>query len=352
MALTPCSSGVLSCIKDAAWEVIVKRYDGIKKAEILFIVLQMILYVTFLTIDLNEGSVTLSKWIKYSIIILCFCYALFFGKGVDKGIIFSMKLALLFTLISDLFILILDYYFVGVLTFIVAQQLYAVRISLTKVGVITEAGRMVDAGTMEETRTETEAGRVTEAGTITDTGRITETGTITETGRIIETGTITETRTITYTGRVADTGRITETGTAERKVILAKRFIIRVTFQLLITIAIVLLLMCFSVKPDPLLIASILYFISISTNVLTSFRLFAHNRYDRSVTLFTIGMGLFLLCDINVGLFNLSGFISLPGDIYHKIYSISSILMWTFYAPSQVLIALSITQKRGIYPHD
>ena len=315
------------------------RYDGIKKAEILFIVLQMILYVTFLTIDLNEGSVTLSKWIKYSIIILCFCYALFFGNGVDKGIIFSMKLALLFTLISDLFILILDYYFIGVLTFIVAQQLYAVRISLTEVEAMRKSGIMADTGTMEDTRAVTEAGRVA------DTGRKTETGLIIETGRITETGRVTETGRMTETGTIINTGSITKTETTERKVILAKRFIIRVTFQLFITVAIVLLLMCFSVNLDPLLNASIFYFISISTNVLASFRLFAHNRYDRSVTLFTIGMGLFLLCDINVGLFNLTGFISLPDDIYQKIYSISSILMWTFYAPSQVLIAISTRQK-------
>jgi hypothetical protein len=52
-------------------------------------------------------------------------------------------------------------------------------------------------------------------------------------------------------------------------------------------------------------------------------------------------MVLFLLCDINVGIFNLSGFIALPERIYQMMYSVSSILMWTFYAPSQVLIALS-----------
>lgn len=251
-----------------------KRYTGIKKADILFIVLQAILYITFLTLDLNEGSVTLSKWIKYSIIILCFCYALFFGKSVDKGITFCIKGALLFTLISDLFILILDYYVVGVLTFIIAQQLYGVRISLAKVGVMASTGVL-----------------------------------------------------------------------RERKVNLAKRLVFRVSFQMIITIVIALLLKSISVKLDLLLIASIFYFISISSNVFAALRILAHNRYDRSIALFAIGMGLFLLCDINVGLFNLSGFINLQEDIYHKIYSISSVLMWTFYAPSQVLIALSTTKE-------
>jgi hypothetical protein len=58
-------------------------------------------------------------------------------------------------------------------------------------------------------------------------------------------------------------------------------------------------------------------------------------------------MVLFLLCDINVGLFNLSDFIT-PSPAYNIIYSISSILMWTFYAPSQVLIALSVENEKKV----
>ena len=46
------------------------------------------------------------------------------------------------------------------------------------------------------------------------------------------------------------------------------------------------------------------------------------------------GMILFLLCDINVFLFNIVSYGS-------KIYEISAILMWLFYLPSQVLLALS-----------
>lgn len=48
----------------------------------------------------------------------------------------------------------------------------------------------------------------------------------------------------------------------------------------------------------------------------------------------TIGMSLFLLCDIHVALFN-----TLPaGNPY---YPIAAFLMWFFYLPSQVLLALS-----------
>jgi len=61
---------------------------------------------------------------------------------------------------------------------------------------------------------------------------------------------------------------------------------------------------------------------------------------SRDIRLFAWGMVLFLLCDINVGIFNLSGFINV-GPVYEVLYGISSISMWLFYAPSQVLIVLS-----------
>jgi len=46
-----------------------------------------------------------------------------------------------------------------------------------------------------------------------------------------------------------------------------------------------------------------------------------------------IGMVLFLLCDINVALYNI-----LNEGLF---YNISSISMWLFYLPSQVLLSLS-----------
>jgi hypothetical protein len=66
-----------------------------------------------------------------------------------------------------------------------------------------------------------------------------------------------------------------------------------------------------------------------------------HAPMDKSDSIFAAGLVLFLLCDINVGLFNLSGFVSVTGRVVEILYSLSSILMWTFYAPSQVLIAIS-----------
>jgi hypothetical protein len=69
-------------------------------------------------------------------------------------------------------------------------------------------------------------------------------------------------------------------------------------------------------------------------------RLFVSHHDKRNIRYFTAGMVLFLLCDINVGLFNLSDFLTVTST-YEIIYELSAVLMWTFYAPSQVLLALS-----------
>lgn len=47
------------------------------------------------------------------------------------------------------------------------------------------------------------------------------------------------------------------------------------------------------------------------------------------------------MCDVNVALYNIIGFISLTGKFINLLYDISSISMWLFYLPSQVLLSLS-----------
>ena len=57
--------------------------------------------------------------------------------------------------------------------------------------------------------------------------------------------------------------------------------------------------------------------------------------------MFLIGLVLFLLCDINVMIYNMDGFVNVSSSFYHMLKSSSVILMWAFYLPSQVLIVLS-----------
>lgn len=241
----------------------------IKKIRTMFVLLQIVLYVAFLTLDLTGKSMMLSIILKFTVIILCFCYALLPIKSTDKSILFFVRVGLLFTVVSDLFLLILDKYFYGVLTFVIVQQLY---------------GLMID-------------------------------------------------KVIVNNSTVRQTSRY-------------NRFFTRLLYQIGITIFIILLLQGVGVVRDMLLITSTFYFICILTNTLRAMKTAVANKTTfqkkvEGIQLFAYGMVLFLLCDINVGLFNLSGFVALPTKLYDIIYGFSSVLMWTFYAPSQVLIALS-----------
>lgn len=228
----------------------------------IFIIIQFVLYATFLTFDLLGRSLTLSTNIKFLLVVLCFLYVVIRSrKNRGKGHSF-LSYALFFTIISDMFILLTEYYFYGVLTFIIAQQLYGIRI---------------DAFYDREN---------------------------------------------------------------ERTISLSRVIQLRLLYQIAIAAIVILILLLANVDFDALLAVSIFYFISLCTNVIRSLRLSICNRNRKDIRYFAYGMVLFLLCDINVGLFNLSGFIAV-GSSYEIIYSISSILMWTFYAPSQVLISLS-----------
>lgn len=241
-----------------------------KKITILFVAVQLLLYAAFLIIDLTGGSAVLSSYLKFLIIILCFCYALFQGKSADKSILFGMKTAIFLTLISDLFILILDYYYYGVLTFIFVQQLYGIRIMMERYNIEIE----------------------------------------------------------------------------EEQKRLRRSFMLQLLLQAATMTIICIVLRRTGTELDDLLISSVFYFISIVTNVIRGIITAVKKPKNRELVLFVVGMTLFLLCDINVGLFNLSGYVTLTKDIYNVVYSLSSILMWTFYAPSQVLISLSTRQRK------
>ena len=62
--------------------------------------------------------------------------------------------------------------------------------------------------------------------------------------------------------------------------------------------------------------------------------------------LFLAGLILFVLCDINVLFYNLGGFVNIGLSYYDVLQSISLVLMWAFYLPSQVLIVLSSRSLR------
>lgn len=84
---------------------------------------------------------------------------------------------------------------------------------------------------------------------------------------------------------------------------------------------------------EPLTAAAAFYFSQLIANALQSAAL------GRAYAGFTLGLWLFVCCDICVGLHNLSAF--LPAVYSGGVFAFADIGMWLFYLPSQVLIALS-----------
>jgi uncharacterized membrane protein YhhN len=81
----------------------------------LFITIESLLYITFIIMDFLDINSTL---IKYIGVILCFVYALYSKKKLKS-------VALLFTCLADLFLLVLlKHYELGVFIFIFAQVTY------------------------------------------------------------------------------------------------------------------------------------------------------------------------------------------------------------------------------------
>lgn len=230
----------------------------------IFVIMQLVLYGMFLILDILERNIRLSNRIKFVLVVLCFIYAIISGiKKRNREHIYLIY-ALALTVVSDMFILLSNYYFYGVMTFILAQQLYGMRITELN-------NREIDASD---------------------------------------------------------------------PISLISDLIIRLLYQGSFAFLAGIILWLLGVNIDALLAASIFYFISICTNVVRLLKLVINHHDRKNIRYFTIGMVLFLLCDINVGLFNLSDFLKVS-PTYGIIYNISSILMWTFYAPSQVFIALS-----------
>ena len=90
-------------------------------------------------------------------------------------------------------------------------------------------------------------------------------------------------------------------------------------------------------KTDALSVISVCYYINLVFNIISAFMSFGKNR------LFAIGLVLFLLCDTVVGLqVASSGYLPIvKGSLLYKMIFPNFNLVWLFYLPSQVLIALT-----------
>lgn len=91
-----------------------------------FLIAEGCLYAAFLGLDLFLPGSGLDVPIKYLSILLCFSYLLGHSRNTDLRL---TRAALAFTLLADLFLLVLDrWYTAGVASFCVVQVLYLIRL--------------------------------------------------------------------------------------------------------------------------------------------------------------------------------------------------------------------------------
>ena len=211
------------------------------------LIIIVVLYVSFLYMDISDVKFSISPdLVKYASIVLCFFISFFGGDDVlSKRDIFLLRAGLLLTVIADLFLLVFQYFTLGVSVFSVVQIIYSIR---------------YDAGSVYS--------------------------------------------------------------------ILRNYLII-----FLCIIASYLIVNFYIIKIEFLYAIALFYAFGLVINVVKAIKASKNGLFPSpNKYMIVLGMILFLLCDINVGLFN---------TIAQQFSNTSYVLIWFFYLPSQVLLSLS-----------
>lgn len=108
-----------------------KAHVQAKIAAMRMLILCILLcYLSFMVIDLRQRNLgnTVSIYIKYCSILLCFTLSLFIEKDyIDKTDRKLLHTALFFTILADFCLIILDEFFLGVCFFCLVQSTYILR---------------------------------------------------------------------------------------------------------------------------------------------------------------------------------------------------------------------------------
>lgn len=110
---------------------------------------------------------------------------------------------------------------------------------------------------------------------------------------------------------------------------------------ILIVFFILIIRFLVGIELDLLLIITVIYFSNLLINLILS----AIN--IRKNFIFPIGLLLFILCDIMVGLNNISDYIDInEASFFNSLINNAAFIAWVFYFPSQAILALSIITNK------
>lgn len=268
----------------------------------VFLTIEILLYISFLYLDitntyLNTGYVlnissvfSISKAIKFFSILICFLFVALplndYKLKYDSTDLNLLRFAIMFTVISDYILLFSDNVILGLLTFIVVQMCYLARVYRWKLKL-----------------------------------------------------------------------RGTHKGIRPIYQYILRNILLLVVSLILINIVLNLRGLNHSISLNLNVAASIdstdkfvivlalYYFISLILNFIDSVKVSRRANTTRT-RLFSLGLLLFILCDINVGLCNLPRLVTINKGIYETVHNFTKIGMWLFYLPSQVIISLSKTNNK------
>lgn len=112
------------------------------------------------------------------------------------------------------------------------------------------------------------------------------------------------------------------------------------TFIVMVSCGILMLLKKAGIQLNSQLILAILYFLMFTSNVVSAI---VQCRQQKQINkyCFTVGLLLYFCCDILVGIFNCGDYLMVNQSFFQAVYEFSVIGMWLFYLPGIVVIALS-----------
>lgn len=103
-----------------------------------------------------------------------------------------------------------------------------------------------------------------------------------------------------------------------------------------------LIINLFIIKIDILFAVALFYAICLIISVRKAIRVCKNNLYPYpNKYMIAYGMILFILCDINVALYNVTEVTGISWTFIDIVHNISGLSIWLFYVPSQLLLALS-----------